>query len=82
MLGTNTEAKKGWAKIVHKGNFFVNLPVWYIINMNFSWSNQMSEKRIERKIAVIFAADVVGYSKHMKNNEDNTLKSFKACKKF
>ncbi len=42
----------------------------------------MSEKRIERKIAVIFAADVVGYSKHMKNNEDNTLKSFKACKKI
>ena len=42
----------------------------------------MSEKRIERKIAVIFAADVVGYSKHMKNNEDNTLKSFKSCKKI
>ena len=42
----------------------------------------MSEKKIERKIAVIFAADVVGYSKHMKNNEDNTLKSFKSCKKI
>ena len=42
----------------------------------------MSDKKIERKIAVIFAADVVGYSKHMKNNEDNTLKSFKSCKKI
>ncbi len=42
----------------------------------------MSEKKIERKIAVIFAADVVGYSKHMKKDEDNTLKSFKACKKI
>ena len=42
----------------------------------------MSEEKIERKIAVIFAADVVGYSKHMKNNEDNTLKSFKSCKKI
>ena len=42
----------------------------------------MSEKKIERKIAVIFAADVVGYSQHMKNNEDNTLKSFKSCKKI
>ena len=42
----------------------------------------MSEKKIERKIAVIFATDVVGYSKHMKNNEDNTLKSFKSCKKI
>ncbi len=42
----------------------------------------MSEKKIERKIAVIFAADVVGYSKHMKNDEDNTLKSFKSCKKI
>ena len=42
----------------------------------------MSEKKIERKIAVIFAADVVGYSKHMKNAEVNTLKSFKSCKKI
>ena len=42
----------------------------------------MSEKKIERKIAVIFAADVVGYSQHMKNNEDNTLKSFKSCRKI
>ena len=42
----------------------------------------MSEKKIERKIAVIFAADVVGYSRHMKNAEDNTLKSFKSCKKI
>ena len=42
----------------------------------------MSEKKIERKIAVIFAADVVGYSKHMKKDEDNTLKSFKSCKKI
>lgn len=42
----------------------------------------MSEKKIERKIAVIFATDVVGYSQHMKNNEDNTLKSFKSCKKI
>ena len=50
--------------------------------MSFSYSLQMSDKKIERKIAVIFAADVVGYSKHMKNNEDNTLKSFKSCKKI
>ena len=42
----------------------------------------MSEKKIERKIAVIFAADVVGYSKHMKKDEDNTLKSFRSCKKI
>ena len=50
--------------------------------MNFGESNQMSAKKIERKIAVIFAADVVGYSKHMKNSEDNTLKSFKSCRKI
>ena len=42
----------------------------------------MSEKKIERKIAVIFAADVVGYSKHMKKDEDNTLESFRSCKKI
>ena len=50
--------------------------------MNFGESNQMSAEKIERKIAVIFAADVVGYSKHMKNSEDNTLKSFKSCRKI
>ena len=37
---------------------------------------------LERKIAVIFATDVVGYSKHMKKDEDSTLKSFKACKEI
>ena len=42
----------------------------------------MAENKVERKIAVIFAADVVGYSKHMKKDEDNTLKSFKSCKKI
>ena len=35
---------------------------------------------LERKIAVIFATDVVGYSKHMKKDEDGTVKAFKACK--
>ena len=35
---------------------------------------------IERKIAVIFVTDVVGFSKIMEINEDETLKSFRACK--
>ena len=35
---------------------------------------------IERKIAVIFVTDVVGFSKLMEINEDETLKSFRACK--
>ena len=35
---------------------------------------------IERKIAVIFVTDVVGFSKLMENNEDQTLQSFRACK--
>ena len=35
---------------------------------------------IQRKIAVIFVTDVVGFSKLMEINEDETLKSFRACK--
>ena len=42
----------------------------------------MTDDKIERKIAVIFATDVVGYSKHMEQDEDETLKSFRACKKI
>jgi len=34
---------------------------------------------IVRKIAVIFVADVVGFSKMMETNEDETLRSFRAC---
>ena len=35
---------------------------------------------IERKIAVIFVTDVVGFSKSMEHNEDETLRSFRTCK--
>ena len=39
----------------------------------------MSDEEIERKIAVIFATDVVGYSKHMEKDEDETLKAYSEC---
>ena len=42
----------------------------------------MSTKEIERKIAVIFATDVVGYSKSVEKNEDQTIKNFRICKKI
>ena len=42
----------------------------------------MANKEIERKIAVIFATDVVGYSKSVEKNEDQTIKNFRACKKI
>ena len=42
----------------------------------------MATKEIERKIAVIFATDVVGYSKSVEKNEDQTIKNFRACKKY
>ena len=35
----------------------------------------MSTQDTDRKIAVIFATDVVGYSKHMEKDEDATLAS-------
>ena len=37
---------------------------------------------IDRKIAVIFIADVVGYSKHMEKDENATIKTFNACEKI
>ena len=40
----------------------------------------MSEEEINRKIAVIFATDVVGYSKSIENNETQTLKNLKECR--
>ena len=38
----------------------------------------MANKEIERKIAVIFATDVVGYSKSIEINEEQTIKNFRA----
>jgi len=42
----------------------------------------MANKEIERKIAVIFATDVVGYSKSIEKNEDQTIKNFRSCKEI
>ena len=42
----------------------------------------MSSNEIDRKIAVIFVADVVGYSKHMEKEEDATLKSYSTCERI
>lgn len=42
----------------------------------------MSEQEIDRKIAVIFATDVVGYSQHMEADENGTVKSLRACEKL
>ena len=42
----------------------------------------MNSSDIDRKIAVIFATDVVGYSKHMEKDEDATLASLNVCNKI
>ena len=42
----------------------------------------MSDEVINRKIAVILVADVVGYSKHMEKDEDATLKAYSECEKI
>ena len=42
----------------------------------------MSEEEIDRKITVIFATDVVGYSKHMETDESGTVKNLRACEKL
>jgi adenylate cyclase len=42
----------------------------------------MSEQEIDRKVTVIFATDVVGYSKHMEADESGTVKNLRACEKI
>ena len=42
----------------------------------------MSSKEIDRKIAVIFATDVVGYSKLMEKDEEQTIKTIRAFKEI
>ena len=42
----------------------------------------MSNNDIERKIAVIFATDLVGYSKHMEKDENATLRGLRECNKI
>ena len=37
---------------------------------------------VDRKIAVILVADVVGYSKHMERDENATLKAYAECEKI
>ena len=42
----------------------------------------MVESGIDHKIAVIFLADFVGYSKHMEKDENATFKAYGACEKM
>ena len=42
----------------------------------------MSAEEIERKVTVIFATDVVSYSKHVEVDESNTLKNLRSCEKI
>ena len=42
----------------------------------------MCSSDIDRKIAVIFATDLVGYSKHMEKDENATLRGLRECNKI
>ena len=42
----------------------------------------MSSSDIDRKIAVIIATDLVGYSKHMEKDENATLRGLRECNKI
>ena len=42
----------------------------------------MSEEKIDRKITIIFATDVVVYSKHMEADESETVKNLRVCEKL
>ena len=53
-----------------------------MLNKVISVRVAMSDAKIERKIAVIFATDVVGYSKHMEADENETIHSLRACEEI
>ena len=42
----------------------------------------MTDEEIESKIAVIFATDVVGYSKHIEIDESGTIKKSSSMRNF
>ena len=42
----------------------------------------MAKEKIDRKIAVIFATDIVGYSKHMEADESETIHNLRDCEKI
>ena len=42
----------------------------------------MSNDDIDRKIAVIFATDLVGYSKHVEKDENASLRGLRECNKI
>ncbi len=44
--------------------------------------NKSQRQDIDRKIAVIFVTDVVNFSKLMEKNEEETLRSFRACREI
>ena len=46
------------------------------------YNNIMNSSNIDRKIAVIFATDLVGYSKHMEKDENATLLGLRECNKI
>jgi adenylate cyclase len=41
----------------------------------------MTERRVERRLAAVLAADVAGYSRLMGNDEEGTLAALKACRR-
>ena len=42
----------------------------------------MTQQSIDRKIAVIFATDIVGYSNHIGSNENETISNLRACEEI
>ena len=60
------------------GLSFLIVQSWFGVNR----ASRMSEQEIDRKITVIFATDVVGYSKHMEANESGTVINLRACEKI
>ena len=66
----------------YRGNFKVNVLKLLLLPSSFDEYDNMPSEKIVRKIAVIFVADAVGFSKMMAKNEDLTLKSLRLCREI
>ena len=51
-------------------------------NSNAFLGFSMPVEKIERNIAVIFATDVIGYSKRMETDEVETVQNIRVCEKI
>ena len=80
VIGIYKRESQGVIFLVHATvGVFTTKSIEFIINTELG---KHMTTEVDRKIAVILVADVVGYSKHMERDENATLKACAECEKI